>query len=88
MEEKSVFATGQYDFTAAHFVDQATLYLYDIVRPDAGQHALPSDLHAQTAEVSQNIRSQSNEFCGPDGGRNARLIVYLRQVRYPKSNPL
>jgi hypothetical protein len=51
MEEKSVFAKGQYDFTAAHFVDQATLDLDDFVRPDDGQHALPSDMHAQTADV-------------------------------------
>jgi hypothetical protein len=57
MEEKSVFAKDQYDFAAAHFVDRAALDLDDIVRPDARQHALPLDLHAQTAKVAQNVRS-------------------------------
>lgn len=57
MEEKSVSAMGEHDFTAAHLVNRAARDLDDIVRPKSGQHALPSDLQTQTAARAQIVYS-------------------------------
>ena len=56
MQKKTVIAKGQHDFTGAHFLNGAALDLDDVVRPDAGQHALPSDLQTQTTAEPQTVR--------------------------------